>query len=76
MLTILVNETKILFLRTRNPQQSVVLKLALLVAPGYNQGSGTIKFLKSKICAYYADHRSRLNTEARKYSEEYIQNNE
>ena len=49
--------------------------MALLVVPDYNQDSGTIKFLKSKIGAYYADHRSRLNTEARKYGEEYIQNN-
>ena len=64
-----------MFLRARDPPQSAVLQLALLVAPEFTQGSKTISFLKSKISAYYADHRSRLNTEARAYGEDYIHDN-
>ena len=76
MLATLVNETKILFLRARNPSQSACLQLASLVAPGFIHGSETIKFLSKKINSYYADHRSRLNTEVRAYGEDYIYNNE
>jgi hypothetical protein len=76
MLATLVNETKILFLRARNPSQSACLQLASLVAPGFIHGSETIKFLNKKINSYYADHRSRLNTEVRAYGEDYIYNNE
>ena len=72
MLTTLVNETKILFLRACNPLQSACLQLASLVAPGFTHSGETIKFLNKKINAYYADHRSRLNTEVRAYSENYI----
>ncbi|CAG8774476.1 1250_t:CDS:2, partial [Funneliformis caledonium] len=75
MLTDLVNETKILFLRARDPSHSARLQLAMLVTPGFIQSSRTISFLKSKINSYYADHRTRLNTEIRAYGEDYIYNN-
>ena len=75
MLTDLVNETKILFLRVCDPSHSAWLQLAMLVAPGFTQNSKTIKFLKSKINSYYTDHRTRLNTEIRAYGEDYIHNN-
>ena len=75
MLATLVNETKILFLRARNPSQSACLQLASLVVPEFIHGSETIKFLNKKINSYYADHRSRLNTEVRAYGEDYIYNN-
>jgi hypothetical protein len=75
MLSILVDETKIMFLRARDPPHSAFLNLAMLIAPGFSQKSGTIRFLKSKISIYYADHRTRLNTEVRGYSEDYIYNN-
>jgi hypothetical protein len=74
MLTVLVNETKILFLRACNLLQLAFLQLILLVASEFTQGSKTISFLKSKINAYYADYYSRLNTEVRMYSENYIHN--
>ena len=72
MLSVLVDETKIMFLRARDPPKLAFLRLALLVAPGFTQGSGTINFLKTKVSSYYAEHRSRLNTEARAYGEDYI----
>ncbi|CAB5206951.1 unnamed protein product [Rhizophagus irregularis] len=72
MLATLVNETKIMFLRARNPPPVAYMELAKSVAPGYTETSKTISFLKTKINAYYADHRSRLNSGARAYGEEYI----
>jgi len=75
MLAILVNEAKILFLRVRNPSSTDCTTLAKLVAPGFTDTSRTMAFLKSKINGYYADHRSRLNTEARAYGEDFINNN-
>ncbi|CAB4475676.1 unnamed protein product [Rhizophagus irregularis] len=72
MLATLVNETKIMFLRARNPPPAAYMELAKSVAPGYTETSKTISFLKTKINAYYADHRSRLNSGARAYGEEYI----
>lgn len=75
MLATLVNEAKILFLRARNPSSTACNTLAKLVAPGFSESSKTVTFLKSKINAYYADHRSRLNTEARAYAEDFINNN-
>ena len=75
MLTTLVNETKIMFLRARDPSPAVCTALVKLVAPGFTETSKTISFLKTKFNAYYADHRSRLNTEARTYGEDYINNN-
>ncbi|PKC53215.1 hypothetical protein RhiirA1_543268 [Rhizophagus irregularis] len=68
----MVNETKIMFLRARNPPPAAYMELAKSVAPGYTETSKTISFLKTKINAYYADHRSRLNSGARAYGEEYI----
>lgn len=75
MLAILVNEAKIMFLRARNPPQSACSMLVKLVAPGFTESSRTLSFLRSKLNSYYADHRSRLNTEARAYGEDYINNN-
>jgi hypothetical protein len=75
MLLTLVNETKIMFLRARNPPLAACKELVKLVAPGFTETSKTISFLKSKMTAYYADHQSRLNTEARAYGEDYINNN-
>ena len=75
MLSALGSEVKIMFLRARDPPQHTFAQLAMLIAPGFSRESGTIKFLKKKINAYYADHRTRLNTEVRRYSEDYIHNN-
>jgi len=75
MLAILVNEAKIMFLRARNPPPAACNMLVKLVAPGFAETSKTASFLRSKLNAYYADHRSRLNTEARAYGEDYINNN-
>ena len=75
MLATLVNETKIMFLRSRNPPSAAYSILASLVAPEFIATSRTISFLKSKINAYYADHHSRLNAESRAYGEDYINNN-
>lgn len=75
MLGILVNEAKILFLRTRNPPPTACSMLVKLVAPGFTETSKTFSFLRSKLNSYYADHRSRLNAEARAYGEDYINNN-
>ncbi|GET00731.1 hypothetical protein GLOIN_2v1881169 [Rhizophagus clarus] len=75
MLAILVNEAKIMFLRARNPPPAACSMLVKLVAPGFAETSKTTSFLKSKLNAYYADYRSRLNTEARAYAEDYINNN-
>ena len=75
MLTILINETKILFLRARNPPPDAHTTLVMMVAPGFSETSKTIAFLKSKMNAYFADHRTRLNSEARLYGEDYIKNN-
>ena len=75
MLATLVNETKIMFLRARDPPFSTYITLAKMVVPGFVETSKTISFLKSKICAYYADHHTRLNTESRAYAEDYIYNN-
>jgi hypothetical protein len=76
MLAILVNETKILFLRARNPPSAAYNALVNLVAPGFTETSKTITFLKGKMNGYYADHRSHLNTESRAYGEDYINNNQ
>ena len=64
-----------MFLRVCDPPQAAYSALLKLVAPGFTETSKTISFLKSKISAYYADHRSCLNTEARAYAEDYINNN-
>jgi len=45
------------------------------IAPGFSENSKTMSFLKMKLGSYFADHRSRLNTEARAYAEDYINNN-
>jgi hypothetical protein len=76
MLAILVNETKIMFLRARDPPPAACSMLIKLMVPEFTKTNMTAKFLRSKLNAYYADHRSRLNTEARAYSEDYIINNE
>ena len=75
MLAILVNEVKILFLRSRDPSLVACNNLLKLIAPGFSEHSATITFLKSKLNSYLVDHRSRLNTEARAYAEDYINNN-
>ncbi|CAG8772404.1 14911_t:CDS:2, partial [Funneliformis caledonium] len=75
MLAALVNETKIMFLRACDPPFSAYITLAKMVAPGFVETSKTISFLRSKICAYYVNHRTRLNTESRAYAEDYIYNN-
>jgi len=75
MLAILVNETKILFLRSRDPTQGAIDALVKSIAPGFSDTSKTITFLKKKLNAYNADHRSRLNSESRAYAEDYIKNN-
>ncbi|GES92545.1 hypothetical protein GLOIN_2v1881169 [Rhizophagus clarus] len=75
MLAILVNEAKIMFLRARNFPPAACSMLVKLVALGFTKTSKTTSFLKSKLNAYYADHHSRLNTEARAYAEDYINNN-
>ena len=75
MLATLVNETKIMFLRARNPSPSACTTLVKLLAPNFTETSKTFTFLRTKMTAYYADHRSRLNTEARAYGEDYINNN-
>ena len=75
MLAILVNEAKIMFLRARNPPPAACSMLVKLVAPEFTEASKTATFLRSKLNGYYADHRSRLNTEARAYGEDYIINN-
>jgi hypothetical protein len=46
------------------------------MVPEFTKTSTTAKFLRSKLNAYYADHRLRLNTETRAYGEDYIINNE
>jgi len=63
-----------MFLRARDPPKSAFTQLAMSVTPGFPLKSGTIKFLKKKINSYYTDHRTRLNTEVRNYSEDYIYN--
>jgi len=75
MLAILVYETKILFLKSRDPPQGAIDALVKSIAPGFGDTSKTITFLKSKVSSYYADHRSRLNSESRAYAEDYIKNN-
>ena len=75
MLAILVNETKILFLRSREPSQAACDALIKLIAYKFTKHSKTVLFLKSKMNGYFADHRSRLNTESRAYVEDYINNN-
>jgi hypothetical protein len=75
MLSVLVNEAKILFLRSRDPPQAACNVLLKSIAPGFSETSKTISFLKSKLSSYFSDHRSRLNTEARAYAEDYIKNN-
>ena len=64
-----------MFLRACDSPQHTFVQLAMLIAPGFSQESGTIKFLKKKITTYYADHRTWLNTKVRRYSEDYIHNN-
>ncbi|CAB4430861.1 unnamed protein product [Rhizophagus irregularis] len=76
MLAILVNEAKIMFLRARNPPPAAYNTLVKLVAQGFTETSKTASFLRSKLNAYYADHQSRLNTEARAYGQDYIINND
>jgi hypothetical protein len=75
MLASLVSEIKILFLRSRDPSQASCDKLLSSIAPGFTENSKTMTFLKTKLNSYLADHRSRLNTEARAYAEDYINNN-
>lgn len=75
MLTILINEMKILFLRARNPPPAAYTTLVTMVAPGFSETSKTIAFLKGKMNGYFADHRTRLNSEARLYGEDYIKIN-
>ncbi|CAB4383470.1 unnamed protein product [Rhizophagus irregularis] len=77
ILAILVNEAKIMFLRARNlPPAAYNNTLVKLVAQGFTETSKTASFLRSKLNAYYADHQSCLNTEARAYGQNYIINNE
>jgi len=75
MLAILVNEAKILFLRSRDPSTVAYDTLLKSIAPGFSENSKTMSFLKMKLGSYFADHRSRLNAEARAYAEDYINNN-
>jgi len=75
MLAKLVYESKILFLRSREPSRIALDLLVESIAPGFTNNSKTKLFLKSKIGSYFADYRSRLNTEARAYAEDYINNN-
>jgi len=75
MIAILGSETKILFLRARDPPSAAYTTLSKMVAPGFSETSKTITFLKAKMTSYYSDHRSRLNSEARSYGEDYINNN-
>jgi hypothetical protein len=75
MLAILVGESKILFLRSRDPPDAVFDTLVKSIAPGFAEISEMFKFLKSKLYSYFSDYRSRLNSEARKYAEDYIINN-
>ena len=74
MLETLGSEVKILLLRARDPSHLSLIQLAMLIAPGFSRESGTIMFLKKKSISYYADHRTRLNTEVRRYAEDYIHN--
>ena len=75
MLTTLVNETKIMFLRARDPLFSVYIILVKMVAFGFVKTNKTIFFFRSKICAYYANHHTQLNIEFRAYAKDYIYNN-
>ncbi len=75
MLTTLVNETKIMFLRAHDFPFSAYITLAKIVAPEFVETSKTISFLRLKIYAYYADHHTRLNIESRAYAKDYIYNN-
>ncbi|CAG8765084.1 10530_t:CDS:2, partial [Funneliformis caledonium] len=65
MLVTLVNETKIIFLRACNPSFSTYITLAKMMVSGFVETSKTIFFLRSKICAYYANYHTQLNTESR-----------
>ncbi len=75
MLTTLVNEIKIMFLRAHDFPFSAYIILAKMVTPRFVEISKIIFFLRSKICVYYADHHTQLNTEFRAYAEVYIYNN-
>jgi hypothetical protein len=75
MLATLVNEAKIMFLRARDPPYASCIELIKLIAQGFSETSRTFSFLRSKLSAYYSDHRSRLNSESRAYGEDYINNN-
>ncbi|CAG8741631.1 4440_t:CDS:2, partial [Funneliformis caledonium] len=74
-LTILVNEAKILFLRSRDPSTIAYDTLLKLIASGFSENSKMMFFFKMKLDSYFTDHRTHLNTEARVYAEDYINNN-
>ncbi|CAG8741506.1 11276_t:CDS:2, partial [Funneliformis caledonium] len=75
MLMILVNEAKILFLKSRDPSTVAYDTLLKSIALGFSKNSNTMFFLKMKLGLYFADYQSRLNTEARAYAKDYINNN-
>ena len=75
MLMILVNETKILFLRSRDPMQGAIDALVKSITLGFSNTSRMITFLKTKLNVYNADHQSHLNSEFRIYAKDYIKNN-
>ncbi|CAG8588498.1 12222_t:CDS:2 [Funneliformis caledonium] len=72
---ILCYKPSILFLRSRNLMQDAIDALVKSITPGFSNTSRMITFLKTKLNAYNVDYRSRLNSESRAYTEDYIKNN-
>ncbi|CAG8711249.1 10959_t:CDS:2 [Funneliformis caledonium] len=71
-----INEAKILFLRSHDLSTVAYNTLLKSIALGFSENSKMISFLKMKLSSYFADHQSCLNTKARVYAEDYINNND
>ncbi|CAG8757808.1 11168_t:CDS:2, partial [Funneliformis caledonium] len=56
MLAILINEAKILFLRSRDSSTVAYDTLLKSIAPGFSENNKTMSFLKMKLGSYFADH--------------------